>query len=393
MINIVTMGGLFLEGLLSFFSPCVLPLIPLYLAYLTRDAKTTDENGNVTYSGKKTMYMTLCFVLGICTVFVIAGLGSGALHAFFTSHQLAFEIAGGVLLILFGLVSLDVIRIPALQKTYQIQKRYTVSGGLNAFLTGFFFSFAWSPCIGPMLANAILAAATQEGIGRWLYIGSYALGFILVFLLCGLFTSQMLAFFQKRKDIVKYTGVLGGIIVICFGAYMLYDASKLISAYGKQNEVPASEIAETPSSEISEDAPDMIKYDFTVRDKDGNAVRLSDYMGKKVLLNFYGTWCYYCNMELPDLQKLHETDDSVTVLLIAAPGVNGEGDVDYVEKYMADKGYTMTILYDETLAATTAYGISGYPTTFLINSDGSFYGYLPGYMDEANMMHFLSEMH
>jgi len=106
--------SLFLEGLLSFFSPCVLPLVPLYIGYLTQDAKVTAEDGTVTYRRGRTLYLTMGFVLGICMVFVIAALGSTALHTFFVENTLIFQLISGILLVFFALVSLHVISLPFL---------------------------------------------------------------------------------------------------------------------------------------------------------------------------------------------------------------------------------------------------------------------------------------
>ena len=145
--EIITLGGLFLEGLLSFFSPCILPLVPLYIGYLTKGSMMTDENGQVRYDRMKTLILTIGFVLGISTVFVIAGLGSSALATVFKQYTLQLQIAGGVLLVILGLANLHIINIPFLNQTHQ--KTMRVEGGmtfLKAFALGFVFSFAWSPC-------------------------------------------------------------------------------------------------------------------------------------------------------------------------------------------------------------------------------------------------------
>jgi cytochrome c-type biogenesis protein len=460
---------LFLEGLLSFFSPCVLPLVPLYIGYLTQDAKTTAEDGTVTYRRGRTLYLTAGFILGICAVFVIAGLGSTALHAFFIDQRLLFQLAGGVLLILFGLVSLNIITIPFLHGTHA--HHFEVKGGMNflkAYLMGFFFSFAWSPCVGPLLAQAMVkAASAQNAVTGWLYIASYALGFITIFLLLGIFTTEILNFLKKYRGAVKYTGILAGIIVIAMGFWTLgqgvqtYNASVQAAAAPiaavstasatasasspDGSSVPAatattesaaeeqpqtsedSKAAEpsnstasadstsnpsaqataeaassqtqsaseaTPSSQATTDtstAADIHTYDFTLQDGAGKPVSLSSYKGKTIVLNFFGTWCGYCKMEMPDLQKVNDTKADVQVLLVAAPGVNGEGDISYVEDYMRNKGYSMKIVYDTSLTVTHMYQISGYPTTFIYQPDGMILGYAPGYLDSTTLNTYIDQ--
>lgn len=411
---------LYLEGLLSFFTPCVLPLVPLYIGYLTQDAKTTNEDGTVTYHRGRTMYLTTAFVLGICAVFVIAGLGSTALHTFFIDHRLAFQLTGGILLVAFGLVSLNIIRIPFLNGTHT--HRFEVKGGMNfikAYLMGFFFSFAWSPCVGPLLAQAIVkAASAQNAVTGWMYIGSYALGFISIFLLLGIFTTEILNFLKRYHGAVKYTGILAGIIVIAMGFWTLgqgvqtYNASVQTAAASIAAEsTMASKASEsskastgsttTPESQTtapseeaqpaSNDPADIEIYDFTLQDAAGRSISLSSYKGKTVILNFFGTWCYYCNEELPDLQKVKDSQSDVQILLVAAPGVNGEGSISDVESYMAAKGYSMKIVYDTNLAVTRMYRISGYPTSFIYQPDGTMFGYVPGYMDSSLLQSYIDQ--
>lgn len=410
---------LFFEGLLSFFTPCVLPLVPLYIGYLTQDAKTVNEDGTVTYHCGRTLYLTTAFVLGICAVFVIACLGSTVLHTFFIDHRLAFQLTGGIVLVVFGLVSLNIIRIPFLNGTHTY--RVEVKGGMNflkAYLMGFFFSFAWSPCVGPLLAQAIVkAASAQNAVTGWMYIGSYALGFISIFLLLGIFTSEILNFLKKYHGAVKYTGILAGIIVIAMGFWTLgqavqtYNASVQTDAVpnavdsaaafkGSEDSKPTMGSTITPKAQAtdqSEETPpggeptDIESYDFTLQDAAGTSISLSSYKGKTVILNFFGTWCYYCNEELPDLQKVKNSQSDVQILLVAAPGVNGEGNISDVENYMASKGFFMKIVYDTSLAATRMYRISGYPTTFIYQPDGTMLGYVPGYMNSSMLQSYIDQ--
>lgn len=372
-----------MEGLLSFFSPCVLPLVPLYLAYLTKDAKETDEEGNVHYRLSRTLLLTLGFVTGICFVFVLMAAGSGFLHDIFEKQKLSFLLYGGVLLILAGLFSLHVIQIPFLEKTYQKQMQF--SGKMNflkALILGFFFSFAWSPCIGPMLGQAMLTAASAETkTTGYLYIASYAAGFIVIFLLLGIFTAQILSFLKKNKGIVRYTSVIGGLVVMGMGVYMCYQAHGMIHAY----EMKGEEVVE----EQTQNEADVNTMNFTLADAEGNTVSLSDYRGKTIVVNFFGTWCSYCNMEFDGLQKVNDTMEDVKVLMIAAPFVNGEGDIAFVESYMADKGYSMDILYDTDLSVTNRFGIQGYPTTYIVKPDGSFLGYVPGYVPDEDLISYI----
>ena len=379
----ISAGSLFLEGLLSFFSPCVLPLIPLYISYLTRDAREENADGTYTYRRRKTFFLTLCFVLGICTVFFLAGLGSAALRTFFADHKKEMQIIGGIVLILFGLVSLHVIEIPFLNRTYQNSLDLTGRMSyLKAWLMGFFFSFAWSPCIGPMLAQAIvMSSAAETAAEGWLMIGAYTLGFILMFLLLGLFTGEVLNFLKKHRDVVKYTGIAGGVVVLLMGCYMLWQG--FTSARAISNNT-AGEIPQETAQE--EKNPTVDEFDFTLPTWQGDTVTLSDQKGKVVILSFYETWCQYCNQELPTLQKIHETMDDVSVIIVTTPSVGSEGDREFVSGYLKDKGITAQVVYDEKLEMTGTFAVAGYPTTFFIDKNGVYTGYFPGYAPEEMML-------
>lgn len=385
----VSAGSLFVEGLLSFFSPCVLPLIPLYIGYLTKDAREEEEDGTYVYRRRKTFFLTLCFVLGICTVFFLAGLGSAALRSFFADHKVVLQFAGGIMLVLFSLVSLHVIEIPLLNRTYQ--KNISLSGRmsyLKAWLMGFFFSFAWSPCIGPMLAQAIImASAVESSLQGWLLIASYTLGFVLMFLVLGLFTGEILNFLKKHRGIVRYTGIASGIIVMCMGIYMLYQgytSLRTIEATGTQQSAA--------EAESDQENPTTDEFDFTLPTADGGTITLSELKGRAVILSFYETWCQYCNSELPTLQKIHETMDDVKVIIVTTPSAGSEGNREYVTQYLKDSGITAEIVYDESLEMTGTFRVAGYPTTYFINKQGEYTGYFPGYAPEEMMLEYVETL-
>ena len=379
-------SALFLEGLLSFFSPCVLPLVPLYIGYLTSGIDTNLSKAKVRI---QTTVRTLFFVLGISTVFFLAGLGSSALRYFFQKNTIFFSIIGGFLLILFGLFSLGIIDIPFLQREHRIVSfKQNKNGIIRSYLLGFFFSFAWSPCVGPLLASAMLKSASAESalIG-WLYIGCYTLGFIIIFILLGLFTEEVLMLLKKHTSIVRYTKIIGGIVVLCMGIYMLNTGFTSIKAL--ENKTSDNTTAVENSND--ENLTDIEKYSFTLKDNKGNDVTLSEYKGKTVVLNFFATWCTYCKMELPSLEEINSTRDDIVIFLVATPDIGNEGSKEYIESFMEENGYSMTVLYDETGEVVSKYNVSGLPTSFFFKPDGSVLGYVPGYVEESSLISILEE--
>ena len=328
-------------------------------------------------------------MLGISTVFFLAGLGSSALRYFFQKNTIFFSIIGGFLLILFGLFSLGIIDIPFLQKEHRIISfKKNKNGIIRSYLLGFFFSFAWSPCVGPLLASAMLKSASAESalIG-WLYIGCYTLGFIIIFILLGLFTEEVLMLLKKHTNIVRYTKIIGGIVVLCMGIYMLNIGFTSIKAL----ENKTSDNTTVVENSNDENLTDIEKYSFTLKDNKGNDVTLSEYKGKTVVLNFFATWCTYCKMELPSLEEINSTRDDIVIFLVATPNIGNEGSKEYIESFMEENGYSMTVLYDETGEVVSKYNVSGLPTSFFFKPDGSVLGYVPGYVEESSLISILEE--
>lgn len=374
------LSALFIEGVLSFFSPCVVPLIPLYMGYLTQGAKS-EVDGVITYKKSKVMLTTIFFVLGISTVFFVIALSVSSLTGLMNKYSIIFSIIGGMVLIFFGLMAMKIIEIPLLNRNYKLPFNLDLSkmNFVNAYVLGFLFSFSWTPCIGPLLASAMVKAASASSrvIGM-AYIGVYTLGFILMFLLLGLFTESILSLLKKHQDLLKKTGIIAGIIILLLGGNMIYTGIKEFNGVINSN----TSINETKESD---DLLDIERYGFTLNDGDGNSVSLKDYLGKTIVVTFYGTWCPYCNQELPILQKLNDTRDDVAVILIATPNDGRETDIEGVEKYMEEKGFDLNIVYDIDYSVKAMYGPSGYPTSYIYKPDGSLMGYLPGYVDEAVM--------
>ena len=238
----ISVFTVFIQGILSFFSPCVLPLVPLYLGYLSGGlgAESGISGGN---AGKETQksgggrlfLRVLFFALGISAAFFILGLGASAAGTFFKEQRMLFARIGGVLVILFGLYQLGVFgRSRLLSEEHRIPfrlEKMTMSP-LTALIMGFTFSFAWTPCVGPALASVLLmAGSAQTSAKGFLLIGIYTLGFILPFLAAGLFTAKMLEFFRKHRNAVRYTVKAGGVLMVFMGLLMVTGTMNNITGY------------------------------------------------------------------------------------------------------------------------------------------------------------------
>ena len=358
----ITLVGIFLEGLLSFLSPCVLPLLPLYMSYLAGEDKTVDENGNVKYKTGKVFITTIFFVFGICFALALLAISVNLVKQFIEDYSDIISIICGTILIIFGLHEFGIIHIDVLDsdKRFKVKLHLDKMNFLKAFLLGFIFCLGWSPCIGPMLANALMLAATSPtGI---YYIVAYGLGLVIPFLITGLLTSTILNFINAKKNIMKWVLKIAGVIMICFGIYMISNASKNIIQYkNKTNDQEAY----------------FMNYEF--EDQYGNKIQLSDYKGKYVILNFSTTWCTYCASEAPEYLEYSKTADDVVCLYVMCPSVS-YCDKDQLKEFILEN-YELTTLIDETGEFSAYCGISGYPTLFVISPDSKLLGYASGAMD------------
>lgn len=402
----------FLQGLLSFFSPCVLPLIPLYISYLSGGTQTVGKDGKIYFKRRKVMLNTLCFVIGISFAFFLLGLGVSAIGTFFKSNQLLFARIGGVLVILFGLYQLGILgtsRILGQERRLPFKLDVLAMSPITALIMGFTFSFAWTPCVGPALTSVlIMAASASTKLWGFLLIGVYTIGFVLPFLAVGLFTTKLLEFFKTHVKVVRYTAKIGGVLMIFMGILIFtgkmnavtgYLSSGAPTAVEKEEEKTAEETkedqnekAETDGAKEKQETESELTpaIDFTLTDQYGNTHKLSDYKGKTVFLNFWATWCSPCRAEMPDIQKLYESaetegEDALVVLGVAAPNLGNEKSEEEIKAFLEENGYTYPVLMDTTGEVFMSYGVNAFPTTFMITREGEVFGYASGQLNEATM--------
>ena len=411
--------AVFIQGLLSFFSPCVLPIIPLYLGYLSGGAPADDESAAKRQG--RVFLNTLFFVIGVSFAIFLLGLGMSLIGSIFGRNRVLFARIGGVIVILFGLYQLGVFGGRGLlseEKRLPFTIDRMAMSPLAALIMGFLFSFAWTPCVGPALSSVLLmAAGTSDRAGGYLLLALYTLGFSIPFLLLGVFTTGLLELIKKHRGVVRYTAKIGGVLLILMGLLMVTGYMNSVTGFlarastretetaaeaseqpDETNEAPAPDTEEAAAPEENEEVADrqtVPAVDFELLDQYGATHKLEDYRGRVIFLNFWATWCPPCRSEMPDIQKLYEeygADSEIAVILsVATPGFNGEGSEEEIRDFLDENGYTYPVLMDSTGELMMAYGISAIPTTFMIDAEGNVFGYVPGAMDLNSMRYIIEE--
>ncbi|MFN7223971.1 MAG: cytochrome c biogenesis CcdA family protein [Paracoccaceae bacterium] len=212
-----------MAGILSFLSPCVLPIVPPYLAYM--GGISMGEMRDDATARRRVIVPALFFVMGLSTVFLLLGFTASAFGAFFLQNQVLFSQVSGAVVLIFGLHFLGVFRIPLLDREARMDAGDRGGSAFGAYVLGLAFAFGWTPCIGPQL-GAILSLAAQEGSVQrgTLLLGIYALGLGLPFLLAALFVERSLGLMQRLKPYMKTIERVMGVLLIVVGLALLTGA-------------------------------------------------------------------------------------------------------------------------------------------------------------------------
>lgn len=234
--------GIFLAGLLTFLSPCVLPLIPLYLSFLagTSLAQLRGEQGT---PALRPWGVAVAFSLGLGTVFVALGMAASAVGGVLAQHRVGVLQLGGLLLFLFGLKQLGVIQVPWLDREERPLLQRVRKGGsvVSAYLFGAAFALGWTPCIGPVLGAVLTytAASTSSAGTGALYLGTYALGLSVPLLAAAAAAPRVLRWMDRAKRHLRKFELVTGALLAVLGVLLFTDSLALI----------------TPSSEAPKPAP------------------------------------------------------------------------------------------------------------------------------------------
>jgi len=224
----------FIAGILSFLSPCVLPLLPGYLSFMSGESIETLTSGNKKSAKLKVFLGAVFFGLGFMLVFVLLGAGATKIGMFLKEYKLIIGRVAGVVIIVLGLHMLGVLRISRLMmhKKWNYSSKSGTPFLLNAFLLGVAFVFGWTPCIGPILAGILSLAAAKETVSSGiLMLAVFGFGLWIPFLLSALAVGFVFSTVRKAGRVVMVVEKVSGVLLIVIGLLIATDSMNTLSVY------------------------------------------------------------------------------------------------------------------------------------------------------------------
>ncbi len=226
----VSYSAAFLAGLLSFFSPCILPLLPAYFSFITGfslEELTSDDNIAIR---KKVIASTLAYVLGFSTVFILMGASASFLGSLIQKYSTAIRLIGGHIIVLFGFHLTGIIHINGLYYEKRVHVSKKPLHVLGTFLIGMAFGAGWSPCVGPMLGSILILAGNQQTVAQGMgLLALYSAGMAIPFVMMSFFINVFLKSLRNATKFLKYFNMIAGGLLILVGLLLLTNKLAIIS--------------------------------------------------------------------------------------------------------------------------------------------------------------------
>ena len=217
--------GAFLGGLLSFLSPCVLPIVPSYVSFITGISFEDFKTGNKALIRKLTIISSLLFITGFSTVFILLGVFSSFIGRFLAIHYDVIRIVGGIIIIVFGLYVMGIFKIGFLSMDKRVHLKSKPRGYIGSFVVGLTFATGWTPCIGPILGTILLIASTSgSAFYGFKLLFVYSLGLAIPFFITSLAINTFLSHFSLVNKYMRPILILSGLFLIAFGILFLTNS-------------------------------------------------------------------------------------------------------------------------------------------------------------------------
>lgn len=376
----------FIEGLATFVSPCLLPLLPLYLAYFTGaasgDHALVEQGGDAAGEpaagvGKGRMLVrVLGFVAGFALVFVALGALAGLLGGLLSRFSTVLSVVCGLVVVLFGLHFAGVLNIPLLDRTLKPDADVRPRTFLASLLFGMAFAFGWTPCVGVFLGSALALAAVEASAAQGaLLLLCYSLGLAVPFVACALAIDKLVGVLSALKRHAHTVSRICGALLVVLGLYMAL-APLVQQGLEDAPADSADPVSASAQSATAWNNPQL--SDVTIVDSDGYDITLGTFCsGKVTVINLWATWCPYCVDEMQDFQKLYDTYGS-RIQFVMLDSAENAAEVADAHDYIEANAFTFPVYYDAHAQVRQLFSVAAFPTTIVIDADGQVLSNKPG---------------
>jgi cytochrome c-type biogenesis protein len=366
----------FAGGLLSFLSPCVLPLVPGYLSLMSGVSidHMKGKGGSRSAARRAVIINSIAFNCGLSVIFLALGATAGLVGSAIITNAWV-RIIGGLVIIVFGLHLIGILKIKYLYKDTRQFSSEKPRGVLGSLTLGIAFAAGWTPCIGPILGGIIGLAATSGGWKGGLILAVfYSAGLAVPFLVTGLGINQFLGFYSRFRQHLHKVEVVSGVILISIGLLIATGYSSLLASSKLAGWLPNLETwlkisgppppPPPPTNTKFAPAPD-VQFEAL----DGKPFRLSSLRGRVVLLNFWATWCQPCRAEIPEFNAL-QRDLEPKGLSVVGVSVSPVDTADSIRSFQKDIRQDYTVLRGAEEIGSQFGNGPGLPVTYVLDREG-----------------------
>jgi cytochrome c-type biogenesis protein len=369
----------FVAGLLSFLTPCVLPLVPGYISLMSGvsvEHLKGEGEGSRSSAWRAVIANSLAFNAGVSLIFMLLGATAGWVgNVLFSTPWV--RVIGGLVIIAFGFQMMGVLKIGALYRDTRKFSDEKPRGALGSALLGIAFAAGWTPCIGPILGGIIGLAATSGGWKNGLILSAfYSAGLALPFLGVGLAMNWFLGFYSRFRRHLHKVEVASGVLLIVIGLMVAFNILTQLASFASRyipnaenlvkHETPTDANPKKQQPVSGADASAAPAPDVELKTTDGKPLKLSDLRGQVVLLNFWATWCVPCRSEIPGLNEMQRDLAGRGFKVL---GVSTSDSAELIREYQKDVRQEYTVAVGDDGVANK-YAVGVLPTTFVIDRQG-----------------------
>jgi cytochrome c-type biogenesis protein len=365
----------FAGGLLSFLSPCVLPLVPGYISLMSGVSidHLKGDGGSRSTARRAVIINSIAFNVGLSVIFLALGATAGLVGSAIISNVWV-RIIGGIVIIVFGLHLIGLLKIKYLYRDTRQFSSEKPRGVLGSLTLGIAFAAGWTPCIGPILGGIIGLAATSGGWKGGLILAVfYSAGLAVPFLVTGLGINKFLGFYSKFRQHLHKVEVVSGVVLIMIGLLIASGYSSLLASSKLAGMLPNFEsllkVSPPATGTPAPNASFPLAPEVEFQTLDGQPFRLTSLRGKVVLLNFWATWCIPCRAEIPEFNTL-QRDLQARGFSIVGASVSPVDTAEAIRGFQKDVKQDYTVIRGaEEIGAKFGNG-PGLPVTYLIDREG-----------------------